>query len=263
MRLALITQIRNESERLKEWILYHSKVIGFDHFLIYLDNSSDDSEEVLKSLQSKFSIEIRHTDKMGEYPEGNFFHWDDPKGVNLCNRQVNSFTEGFRLLKYDYDWIGILDVDEWIVPVDLDNFNFKEELSSFNTNSLYLQSYSFKPPFDVNKSITEQNMFRWSLDEKMNSTHHSTGKTVFRGKICLDKDPRVGVHWGPEVHEYSLVEGGPHQNGVTGYKKYLLHHFQSHFYNGGKPVTDDQHQIYDDSLVKLFEKYKLKNYFKN
>jgi hypothetical protein len=253
-KLACITQTRNESKRFKEWITYHSKVLGFDHFLIYLDNTTDDSEEVLKSLQSKFSIEIRHTNKKGEYTDSNICCDDALK------RQVESFTEGFKILKYDYDWIAIMDVDEWIVPADINNFNFKEELSSLSTNCLYLQSYSFRPPFDYNKSITEQNMFRWTIEEKMNCTHRSTGKSVFRGKVCLNKDPRVGVHWGPEAYEYSFVECCPmeHNNAVTGYKKYLLYHYQSHFYNGGKPLTDEQYQLYDDSIIKLFEYYNIK-----
>ena len=56
MKLACITQIRNEAPRLVDWIKYHSKVIGFDYFLFYLDNSTDDSESILKSLQGEYSI---------------------------------------------------------------------------------------------------------------------------------------------------------------------------------------------------------------
>jgi hypothetical protein len=87
-----------------------------------------------------------------------------------------------------------------------------------------------------------------------------TGKAVFRGKICLDKDPRVGVHWGPESSEYNLVECGPIEsnNGITGYKKYLLYEFRAHTENCKRPLTDDQYQLYDDSIVKLFEMCNLK-----
>jgi len=266
-----MTQIRNESPRLKDWIRYHSKVIGFDHFLFYLDNCTDDSEDVLKSLQSEYSIEIRQTEIMGEYPEGRGLSqaigWEgNTKGLNVkhsswpIERMIKSYTDGFGRLKKIYDWIAIFDVDEWIVPTDLENFNFRDELSSLKSNLLYLQTYDFRPPYDYNKSIIEQKMCRWTIDEKMSVNMKGTGKSIFRGKICLDKDPRITLHWGPETFEHANnVEGGAieYQNGRTGYKKYLLYEFRSHTENCGRPLSEDQYQLYDDSLVKLFEMYNL------
>ena len=272
MKLACITQIRNEAPRLVDWIKYHSTVIGFDHFLFYLDNSTDDSESILKSLQREYSIEIKIVPIRGEYPDypdtrGNSFIYNDPKAsLNLghsnwvAERQCASFTEAFNVIKGEFDWIGIFDVDEWIVPQDLNNFNFKNELSSFSTNALYLQTYDFRPPYDYSKRIIEQNMHRWTLEEKMSVEMRGTGKTIFRGKLCMDSYPRVGVHWGPESSEYNSVECGPIEsnNGVTGYKKYLLYEFRSTTENCKRPLTDDQYQLFDDSLVKLFEMNNLK-----
>ena len=77
------------------------------------------------------------------------------------------------------------------------------------------------------------------------------------GKICLDKHPRVGVHWGPESPEYNSVECGNGTTGLTGYKKYLLYEYRSHTENCKRPLTDDQYQLFDDSLVKLFQMYDL------
>lgn len=272
MKLALVTQIRNEGPRLKDWIKYHSKVIGFDLFVIYLDNCNDDSEEILKSLQNEFSIEIKQVPVVGEYPEGRGLsqtaNWTDfNKGLDVPNstwpgeRMVRSYTEAFDNLKQDFDWIAIFDVDEWIVPQDIHNFDFKKELSKLETNLLYLQTYDFRPPYDYQKRVIEQNMHRWDLEEKMSVEMRGTGKSVFRGKMCLDIKPRVGLHWGPEgVSEYTnSVECGPIylNNGITGYKKYLLYEFRSHTENCKRPLTDDQYQLYDDSLVRLFEKFEL------
>jgi len=258
MKLACITQIRNEAPRLVDWIKYHSKVIGFDHFLFYLDNCTDDSEDILISLKDDYSIEFRQVPLMGEYPtigsndiRGNFFN------SSATQRQSQSFTDGFNYLKFDYDWIGIFDVDEWIVPQDLNDFNFKNELSSFTTNALYLQTYDFRPPYDYTKRIFEQNMHRWTLEEKMSVEMRGTGKTIFRGKFCLDKYPMVSVHWGPHSHEYSFVECGNETTGINGYKKYLLYEYRSHTENCKRPLTDDQYQLFDDSLVKLFQMYDL------
>ena len=47
MTLSVITQIRNESKRLKEWVEFHSYFHKVDHFLFYLDNPEDNSEDIL------------------------------------------------------------------------------------------------------------------------------------------------------------------------------------------------------------------------
>jgi hypothetical protein len=243
MKLAAITQIKNESNRLREWIIYHSKVHNFDHFLFYLDKSQDDSEEVLKSLQSDFSIEIKKTDESGEYTVDNLCNDDAIK------RQERSFTEGYNLLKFDFDWIIIFDVDEWIVPNDIDDFNFKDDLSDATSSSLYIQSYDFKPPFDIKKSITEQIFRRWSDEEKSRTLNCRTGKSILRGKSFLENYIQVSSH-GP-------INTPSYYRSQDWNEKYKIHHFRSHLFNGGIPYNDNQYTVFDDSIKKIFEKYNL------
>ena len=57
MKIALITQIRNESKRLKEWVEFHNFYYDFDLFLFYLDKPEDNSKEVLENLKLKYNIE--------------------------------------------------------------------------------------------------------------------------------------------------------------------------------------------------------------
>ena len=61
MTLAVITQIRNESKRLKEWVEFHSSFHKIDHFLFYLDNPEDNSEEILNELKKTYSIDYKFT----------------------------------------------------------------------------------------------------------------------------------------------------------------------------------------------------------
>ena len=87
MKIAIITQIRNESKRLEEWIKFHSFFYAIDYFLFYLDNPEDDSEDVLKKLQKTYKIDYKFTVPNGEYQGNNC--------MIATERQVISFTEGF------------------------------------------------------------------------------------------------------------------------------------------------------------------------
>lgn len=46
-KISIIAIVKNEGEYIAEWIEYH-KIIGFNHFYIYDDNSTDNINEILK-----------------------------------------------------------------------------------------------------------------------------------------------------------------------------------------------------------------------
>jgi len=238
MKISIITQIRNESKRLKEWVKFHDYYYNIDLFLFYLDNPEDDSELVLKELKKDHNIEYTFTNPFGEYR------------ANDCtiatHRQRASFTEGFQNLRHNFDWIGIFDVDEWLVPVDINNFDLRKDLSETNENILYIPMYNFKPPFDYNKSITEQNFYRWSCEERSQNGAKDCGKSIVRGKIYLNREFEVDIHFGPSLHEY--------RNGVDYLSKghkYRLHQFQNHLHN-----QSTKYEIFDNTLNKLFNNIK-------
>lgn len=236
MTLAVITQIRNEAKRLEEWINFHSTFYNVDHYLFYLDNPEDNSREVLEKLKEKYSIDYKYTNPVGEY-QGN-------SCMVATDRQRESFKDGFHTLKHIYDWIAIFDVDEWIVPKDLENYNLKETLSNVEENILYLPMYNFVPPFDYSKSITEQNFYRWSTEERVDSGHKDCGKSIIRGKILLDRDVDVHIHWGPEEYQYRAGVAFDVEN-----DSFRLHQFQGHMNHGGR-----NYEVYDDSIKQMLNK---------
>jgi hypothetical protein len=240
MKLAAVTQIRNESKRLREWIEFHSSIHKFDHFLFFLDQEEDDSFEVLSELKRQYSIDIRHTRAIGNYSGNNC--------QIAVHRQKASFAEGYNHLKHDFDWIVIFDVDEFIVPTNLDNFDLKEELEKCENNIYYLPTFNFKPPFDYNKSIIHQNFLRWSVEEKIRSGHQTTGKSIIRGKIFLDQNFEVDVHSGPESDLFRRSLNVSFDDTT----KFILNHFQGHLF-----LKHNKYEVFDDSLIRLFEKSKL------
>ena len=236
MKIAVITQIRNESKRLKEWIEFHSFFHKIDHFLFYLDNPEDNSEEILNELKKTYSIDYKFTNPIGEYI-GNI-------AVTATERQKESFTNGFMSLRDKFDWIAIFDIDEWIVPNDIDNYDLRKTLSEVTENILYLPAYNFVPPFNYDKSITEQNFYRWSCQERKDIGHFTCGKSLIRGKIYLDKIFDVDIHLGPSLHEYRYGRDFSSIN-----HKFRLHHFQGHSEHINK-----KYEVFDDSIKKMFNK---------
>jgi len=233
MTLAVVTQIRNEAKRLEEWVSFHTKFHDVDHYLFYLDNPEDNSKEVLDQLREKYSIEYRYTEIEGDYNGNNC--------AIAINRQKKSFSEGFNELKHSYDWIAVFDVDEWIVPVDLENYNLKNTLAEVKENILYLPMYNFIPPFDYDKSITEQGFYRWSTEERESNDHGTCGKSIIRGGIYLDNNTTVDVHLGPDNQEYRHAVDFA-SKGHT----FRLHQFQNHNTHKGKP-----YEVYDDSIKQM------------
>ena len=67
IKFTIITQVRNEGKRLLDWILYH-KNIGIDQFIIYLDNCTDNSINILEKLSKTIDIKIRYANTFGTYP---------------------------------------------------------------------------------------------------------------------------------------------------------------------------------------------------
>jgi hypothetical protein len=93
----LVTSVRNEAAWLLEWIAYH-KVIGFDHFLIYTNDNTDQSPELFERLALLGYVEVLDNPlSPGESP------------------QRKAFGRGIKRIKeIAPDWVACLDPDEYL-----------------------------------------------------------------------------------------------------------------------------------------------------
>ena len=108
MKIAIIAIAKNEELYINEWINYHLN-LGFDNIII-CDN---DDELILPSIVTDNRVIIE--DYTGIY------------GV-----QQMAYQQSFRKYKEQYDWILLIDIDEFLV---LDKHkDVKEFLSSFDDN---------------------------------------------------------------------------------------------------------------------------------
>ncbi len=89
--------MKNEAPYILEWIAYH-RAIGVDHFLIYTNDCTDGTDEILGRLQDMGIVEHRNNDKWrGKSPQQH--------ALNMSRKEP---------IIRNADWIIHIDVDEFI-----------------------------------------------------------------------------------------------------------------------------------------------------
>lgn len=112
--LAICAIFKNEAPWLKEWILYHQKVLGVERFYLYNNESTDDSEEVLEPFIKEGIVELIRweSDDPSHLASGPFM--DAPWSAAQLGA-YNDCLKNRALGKVK--WVAMIDIDEFIVPV--------------------------------------------------------------------------------------------------------------------------------------------------
>ena len=97
LRLALCTMGKKENLYAKEFVEYYIK-IGFDHLFIYDDNDPN-TEKIIDEVPDKYKDRVTI--------------FDDLKNKNIRN-QSDSFTHCYQSNLYKFDWLLMLDMDEFL-----------------------------------------------------------------------------------------------------------------------------------------------------
>jgi len=93
----LITSVRNEAPYLAEWIAWH-KMLGFDHFLIYTNDNTDNTKEILEKIS-----------RLG------FLTWFELFPEADKSPQMVAFNEAVKWLhEHQPEWAALFDVDEFL-----------------------------------------------------------------------------------------------------------------------------------------------------
>lgn len=175
MKNVIITQIRNQTGRLFDWILYHSEQ-GFDTFIIFDDNSDDDSlieiEEVSKLCDS--NIIIKKSDGIGNVYDAN--NPNSYGGDTSLNSRINrSYTTGLNITKeQNPNAICVfIDVDEYLVSDSDEKITdvIESILSEKNVDQLIINSFDVKDDFQFGTwyTTTDETSLRWNHENIMKS----------------------------------------------------------------------------------------------
>jgi hypothetical protein len=174
--ISLSTMTKNQSNRLEEWILYHKK-IGIEHFIIFCDNCSDDSINVLNNIKDT-KIDIYQTELMNP----------NYKDLDWIKRSHKMYDFTLKKYKDISEWIVFIEVDEFILNYK-NNIKLNNFLNNLNSKCLYINSWDFKGPFDLNKKILGQSYLCWTDEHRFNNGYKYRGKSIIKPKFwnkCMD-----------------------------------------------------------------------------
>lgn len=165
-----ITSIfQNEARFLKEWIEFH-KLIGVDHFYLYNNESTDEYFEVLETYINDNLVELY------DFPN----LWPDTHFAFGC--QAYAYQHALLLAKGQTKWLAVIDVDEFIVP--LDEFSLKDTLDlyydDFSGVCIHWQNFGTSNIDFINpQELMIENLV---MKAEKYSPHNSWYKTIFKVK---------------------------------------------------------------------------------
>ena len=181
MRIYCVNQFRNEQDRIEKWIKYHS-LIGVDGYLLYNDNSNDDSLSVISNLKEEgYNIDVINLTGQDHIDS------KDPNiysSLSLHTRIKNSMNDSLiTLKKIDNDdiFIAFIEIDEFIVP-EL-SYDLKEYISEFNDMRLWVPSYDMNIK-EITKNFLIENNETWSDIDRINSGFQGRCKSIIKLNKC-------------------------------------------------------------------------------
>jgi hypothetical protein len=200
MRFGIVTQIRNESKRLEEWINFHKK-IGFERFIFFDDKSDDKTREILEKISG---VSVRDTTN-----EGRLFNTVDPNSysgaIDLPMRQIVSFQKGIEQLREEsIDWVACIDVDEFMIPLNFNNMHDAMSNLDDRISRIYVSSFDMDHNFTIDKPVLSQTTSRWSEETRVFGRcegHDGLYKTRGKSMVNVNK-------WNRRVSCVHTMDGG-------------------------------------------------------
>ncbi len=158
---AICTIFKDEAKYLKEWIEFH-KIIGVNHIYMYNNFSSDDYQEVIAPY-----IESGYVD---------LIDWMVPQG------QLSAYAHCISNYRDESQWIGFIDIDEFVVPVEDDTVNIF--LKKFEKNraavKIYWKLFGSSGRLNRNKKnlVTDDFYMCWEKYDEIGKCFYNTNYDV-------------------------------------------------------------------------------------
>lgn len=100
MKTVLAAIAKNEGRYLAEWIVHHRR-IGFDEIVVYDNESTDDSWEILRFFAGRIGLQARR--------------WPTLRGASP---QISAYNDILNEVREEGTWIAFFDLDEFLVPAE-------------------------------------------------------------------------------------------------------------------------------------------------
>ncbi|MCB1114924.1 MAG: glycosyltransferase family 92 protein [Chlamydiia bacterium] len=211
-KLAVCAIFNNEAPQLKEWVDYHHDVLGVNLFYLYSNNSQDDYRAVLEPYIKEGLV---HLIEWESTPEHGVFGLDDFQHVPY---QIGAYRDCLKnRAKKKAEWVAMIDIDEYIVPVDgVDQFyTLLEQEKRNKTGSLRMHWKVFGTSgvwaLKEGEKLTEKLIRRAPEDYEW----HTQVKSIHRPKAAARK---CLVHETLKVEKGFTIKTLPKD-------KYRIHHY--------------------------------------
>lgn len=114
--LSIAAIFKDEAPYFKEWIEYH-RLVGVEHFYLYNNGSEDDFKEVLSPYIADGLVTVI------DWPDKNKESWGETKYAWVNQTQVPAYDHACTIAALGHtEWLALIDVDEFLVPVSADTF---------------------------------------------------------------------------------------------------------------------------------------------
>lgn len=133
---------KNENDYINEWVNHHLR-LGIAHIFIY-DNNDSTAEDVANRINNKDKVTIiRYNDK----------HFQD--------MQTTVYTEFYQKYNFRFNWVGFLDVDEFLDGIDDVNIFFNQpKFKNFNQIRIKWKLFGDDGYIDRDRSIPVFEFFK-------------------------------------------------------------------------------------------------------
>ncbi|WP_426385939.1 glycosyltransferase family 2 protein [Latilactobacillus curvatus] len=109
--LYILAIMKNEGNYLAEWLQYHIDR-GVTKFILYDNESTDDTKKIIDKFQGKVSID--------------YHYWPGE------NQQKIAYTDAVNRYRMEHIWLLTIDIDEFLFPVN--NFDILQWLNKLPSN---------------------------------------------------------------------------------------------------------------------------------
>lgn len=263
MKNVIITQQKDQSNRMLDWILYHHSE-GFDSFIIFDDYSQDDTVNKIIEISEKYKIDVKiaRTDGVGNIYDiqvtqnSNSYGGDE----SFLSRIRRSYTIGNNFVKnINPDAISIfIDVDEFLVT-DSDkkcSEVISEIMEQRQVEQLIINSFDILDNYEVSNWYTsfDTTNLRWDFESTENSEFALRYKSLIVSKYLDDVEH---IHYLRPLHNNKELfqDGNIFRYRVTDYSKLRIHHFRKPNLKSNIKFVEDFTLI--NKMKKLKEKYEI------
>lgn len=225
--VAICAIFKNESYYLQEWIEYH-KIIGFDHFYLYNNFSDDHYMDILAPYIQDETVTL--------------IEWPYHQG------QISAYKDCIQKYKDQCQWIGFVDIDEFVLPVKDKSINsflkgFEKKRGSVliywrlfgsagrldrDVNHLVIEDFTvcWGKYSDTGKCFFNTN-YNLAEDSKRNNTMHHQLWTEYRGitfppvnifdRVCIDGFHSVNKRpFAIQINHYALKSYAEYRKKMQG-----------------------------------------------